>query len=99
MTEDDADDLLWNLAAALEAGQLALDALSRGEAIDPDALDRLADALHIVITDPRVTYVPVVVEDVARVRHLRNLVGTGVPSSEARALAEECRRVLVRPTA
>ena len=96
MSEDEADDLLWSLGAAVEAGVLALNALSRGEAIDPDALDRLADALHIIATDPRVTGPPVVVEEVARVRRLRNLVGPGVPSSEVQALAEECRRALVQ---
>ncbi len=96
MSEDEADDLLWSLGTAVEAGVLALNALCRGEAIDPDALGSLVDALQIIATDPRVTSPPVVVEDVARMRRLRDLVGPGVPSSEIQALAQECRRVLIR---
>ena len=85
-----------SLGAALEAGVLAMNALSRGEAAEPDVLGRLAEALHIIATDPRVTYPPAVVEDVDRVRRLRDLVGPGVPSSDVQALAEECRRALGR---
>ena len=42
MTGDEVDDLLMSLGAALEAGVLALNALSRGEAVDPATLDALA---------------------------------------------------------
>lgn len=94
MTPDEADDLLYSLGAALEAGVLALNALSRGEAADPAALDALADVLE----EQRVTITETSRAAAGNVRALRALLpAEGAPSPEAQALAEECRIAIATP--
>lgn len=94
MTEDEADDLLWSSAAAVEAGVLALHALARGEAADPAALE----ALVAVLEDPRVQLAPASVAAAGTVRELRGFLTEGIPPSpEARALAARCSLALATP--
>ncbi len=90
------DDLLMSLGAALEAGVLALNALSRGEAVDPAVLDALA----AVLEDPRVILPKTSSAAAGTVRALRALLPEdGAPSPEARALAVECKIAIAAPTA
>lgn len=90
------DNLLMSLGADLEAGVLALDALSRGEAVNPAALDALA----AVLEDPRVVLPKTSSAAAGTVRALRGLLPEdGAPSAEARALAVECKIAIAAPTA
>lgn len=85
---DDQDEREQRIDAAIDrirAGEAAIVAVARGEAVDPELLDRAADELAGLL-GPGVT-ASWSLEDVERVRRLRALVMGGPPSPEARALA------------
>jgi hypothetical protein len=78
---------------AIAAGDLAIAAVARGEAVDPTALDRAADAMAQILADSRITGPTWTTEDVESRRRLRALLISGAPSSEARTAAAECRLI------
>jgi hypothetical protein len=95
MNPDEANELLYASGAALEAGVLALEALSRGEAAAPEALDALATTLE----DQRVVMAETARAAAAPVRDLRALLPEDGkrPSSDVRVRAERCRALIAKP--
>jgi hypothetical protein len=78
---------------AIADGDLAIAAVSRGEAVGPGALDRSADAMAEILADSRISGPTWTTEDVEKRRRLRSLLIAGAPSAEARAAAAECRLI------
>lgn len=94
MTSEEVDDLLFDSLAAIEAGLLALDAIARGEAANLPVLDALAE----VLDDPRLTMTTTARAAAHPLRQLRALApADGVPSPEARVLAESCQALIKTP--
>ncbi len=78
---------------AIAEGDRAIIAIARGEAVDPGALDRSADAMAEILADSRITGSTWTTEEVEMRRRLRALLISGAPSSATRAAAAECRLV------
>lgn len=94
MTEAEVDALEERFHACIDRiaeGDLAIATVARGEVIDPDVLDRAADAMAEILAEPAITGTDWTMEDVDRVRRLRALLTSGAPSAEARAVAGACR--------
>lgn len=84
---DAADERIHACIERIAAGDLAVAAVARGEAIDPSALDGAADAMSEILDDQRITGATWTMADVERLRGLRGLITSELPSPEARALA------------
>ncbi len=94
--EDEADaldELTHERIDRIAAGDLALVAVARGEAVDPDVLEQAADAMAELLADRQLDGPNWTAVDVDRLRRLRGLLGADAPSPEARELAAECRLI------
>jgi hypothetical protein len=91
---DALDDRFHACVDRIAAGDLAILAVARGEAIDPSVLTLAADAMAELLAEPRIEGTTWTLADVERVRGLRDAVGSGAPSDEARALAAACPPML-----
>lgn len=87
---DALDERFHACVDRIAAGDLAILAVARGEAIDPAVLTLAADAMAELLAEPRLEGTTWTLADVERVRGLRDAVGSGAPSDEARALAAAC---------
>jgi hypothetical protein len=99
MTEaemDALDERINECVDAIADGNLAIGAVARGEVVDPTALDRAADAMAEMLAESRVTGPKWTTEDVESLRRLRALLSSEAPSSEARAVAAECRLIFAK---
>ncbi len=93
LTEAEMDALDERFHACVDriaAGDLAILAVARGEAIDPAVLTLAADAMAELLAEARLEGTTWTFADVERVRGLRDAVGSAAPSDEARALASAC---------
>ena len=100
VSEDEADaldELTHERIDRIAAGDLAIVAVARGEAVDPDVLEQAADAMAELLADRQLDGPTWTVADVERVRRLRGLLGADAMSAEARALATECRLIFGGP--
>jgi hypothetical protein len=91
---DALDERVHACLDRIAAGDLAIVAIARGEVVDPALLDEAADAMRALLAERRLTGTDWTMADVDRVRGVRSLLGSGVPSAEARALAAACRPIL-----
>ncbi len=90
---DAADERIHACIDSIAAGDRAIAAVARGEAVDPAVLDHAADAMAEVLADSRITGAIWTLADVDSVRRLRALLTSGPPSDEARAAAAESRLI------
>jgi len=93
LTEAEMDALDERFHACVDriaAGDLAILAVARGEAIDLALLTLAADAMAEMLAEPRFVGTTWTIADVERVRGLRDAIGSGAPSDEASALAAAC---------
>lgn len=101
LTEAEADALDERIHACIDriaAGDRAIAAVARGEAVNPDALEQAADAMAELLAERRLTGPDWSAQDVEKVRRLQALLADGAPSPEARALAATCRLIFIEAT-
>ena len=94
---DALDELTHERIDRIAAGDLAIVAVARAEAVDPDVLEQAADAMAELLADRLLDGPNWTAADVDRVRRLRGLLGAGAVSVEARELAAECRLIFGGP--
>lgn len=87
---DALDERFHACVDRIAAGDLAILAIARGDTIDPAVLTQAADAMAELLAEPRLEGTTWTIADVERVRALRDAVGSGAPSDEARAIAAAC---------